>query len=449
MASVTNDGNGRRRIQFTAGDGSRKTLRLGPATAKQAETFRTKIEALISATITGSMDDEVSRWVAGLDDTMHKRIAAVGLVSSRINRRMSLGAFIDSFLEGRPDLKPHTVLNIKQVRRWLVDCLGETRDLRTIGTAEAEEWRTFMVKGGLGENTIRRHTGRARQLFKAAGRRGLIHGTNPFEGMAATVRGDKARAFFVSRESAQKIIDACPDAQWRLIFTLSRFGGLRCPSETLALKWSDVDLEKGLIRVPSPKTEHIEGKESRMLPMFPELRVYLMEVLEEAGFAVGGGEPVITRYRSANANLRTQFQRIIARAGLNPWPKLFHNLRATRQTELSELFPSHVVCGWIGNSVAVAREHYLQVTDEHFARAVNLIPALSPSSSPALSPSCPVVGKATQNPTQSASVSASQQSSNEEATDEISRVLRVEPVSFELMALQSVPPRGIEPLSPP
>ena len=62
-------------------------------------------------------------------------------------------------------------------------------------------------------------------------------------------------------------------------------------------------------------------------------------------------------------------QRIIRRAGLMPWVKLWHNLRATRQTELANQYPLHVVCAWIGNSRAVAQEHYLQVTDSHFAQA--------------------------------------------------------------------------------
>lgn len=44
---------------------------------------------------------------------------------------------------------------------------------------------------------------------------------------------------------------------------------------------------------------------------------------------------------------------------------------ASRQTELEEEFPSHVVCAWMGNSERVARRHYLQVTDEHFAKAVD------------------------------------------------------------------------------
>ncbi len=32
----------------------------------------------------------------------------------------------------------------------------------------------------------------------------------------------------------------------------------------------------------------------------------------------------------------------------------------------------HVVCRWIGNSQPIAAKHYLQVTDEHFEKAVRL-----------------------------------------------------------------------------
>lgn len=84
-----------------------------------------------------------------------------------------------------------------------------------------------------------------------------------------------------------------------------------------------------------------------MIPIFPELRKPLNEVWELAGEKQ---EFVITRYRDANQNLRTTFLKIIKRAGLEPWPRLFHNLRATRETELAEPFPMHVVCEWIGNS---------------------------------------------------------------------------------------------------
>ena len=50
------------------------------------------------------------------------------------------------------------------------------------------------------------------------------------------------------------------------------------------------------------------------------------------------------------------------------WPKLFQNLRSTRETELADEFPMHVVCQWIGNSQPIAAKHYLQVTDDHFSK---------------------------------------------------------------------------------
>lgn len=79
--------------------------------------------------------------------------------------------------------------------------------------------------------------------------------------------------------------------------------------------------------------------------------------------------PIINRYRDANQNLRTQLQPIIRRAGLDSWPKLFHNLRASRETELAAVYPIHVVCDWIGHAAAIAQKHYLHVTDHDFERA--------------------------------------------------------------------------------
>lgn len=118
--------------------------------------------------------------------------------------------------------------------------------------------------------------------------------------------------------------------------------------------------------VRSPKTERHEGKATRLVPIFPELYPYLREAFESAE---PGTEFVIARCRDGSVNLRTQLERIIRRAGVQAWPKLFHNLRATRETELAEQFPLHVVCAWIGNSTAIAAKHYLQVTDDHFNRA--------------------------------------------------------------------------------
>ncbi len=136
---------------------------------------------------------------------------------------------------------------------------------------------------------------------------------------------------------------------------------------SLGLRWEDIDWQQERITIHSPKTEHHPNGELRIVPLFPELRPYLEQAWDQAET---GTVHVITRYRDTNANLRTQLLRIIKRAGIEPWPKLFQNLRSSRETELAEQFPLHVVCAWMGNSRPVATKHYLQVTDAHFAKAV-------------------------------------------------------------------------------
>ncbi len=367
MASLFTE-NGKRVITFIMPDESRPKLRLGECSLADAKEIKSHIEHLVFIlSHNTALRNTTADWLHGLDDRAYGRLADLQLVKPRINAAAGLGAFIDAYVATRPDCKQNTRENWTQVKQWLVKCFTESRDLRTIGPGEAEQFRDHMVKGGLAENTIRRHIGRARQLFKAAIRRGIVRGVNPFEGMTATVRADKARQFFVKADVAQKVIKACPDAQWRLMVALSRYGGVRCPSETLALRWGDIDWAQNRIRVPSCKTEHIEGHECRFIPLFPEIRPHLQSVYDEAP---EGSEFIISRYRSGTSNLRTQLAKIITRAGLVPWPKPWHNMRSTRQTELAETYPIHVVCAWLGNSRAVAQEHYLQVTDSHFAQAV-------------------------------------------------------------------------------
>ena len=61
------------------------------------------------------------------------------------------------------------------------------------------------------------------------------------------------------------------------------------------------------------------------------------------------------------------------------------NERITRKTEVADDFPIQVVCDWIGNTEAVAAKHYLQVTEDHFTKALqNALqhPAVLPRTGP-------------------------------------------------------------------
>jgi len=371
MASVNNRPDGHRWIQFVDPNGRRQTLRLGKANAKAAADVCRRVETLLAAAMTGTpIDRDTAGWLASLDVRLRRRLSAVALTDTA-GDRVRLAEFLDEYVTSRTDLKASTLTVLGHTKRCLLRFFGENKLLRAITAGDAEAWRIWLAteandrdneRDELSDNTVRRRTGIAKQFFHAALKKQFID-VNPFAGLTAQVRGNRARQKFVTRDEIQKVIDAAPDLEWRTIIALSRYAGLRVPSELLALRWTDVDLPGGQMIIRASKTEHHESGGIRACPIFPELRPYLEAAWDAAE---PGAEHVITRYRDSRTNLRTGLLRIIARAGLAPWPKLFHNLRATRQTELLDRFPVKAVCEWLGNSQAVAIEHYAQVTAEHF-----------------------------------------------------------------------------------
>ncbi len=193
------------------------------------------------------------------------------------------------------------------------------------------------------------------------------------------------------------------------------------------LKWEDIDWERSRFTVRSSKTEHHVGGGIRQVPIFPELYPHIRDCFEQAK---EGQIFVISRYRDPSVNLRTQLCRIIKRAGLEAWPKLFQNLRSTRETELAEQYPIHVICAWIGNSPAVAAKHYLQVTEDHFKKALQ---------------------NPMHFPVQQAAAGGCTES-HEELENDISLVgcetARGTVSTCKHNDLHQIPPRGLEPLSP-
>jgi len=376
MASIIKRPHGHRWIQFTSGAGKRQTIRLGKATAKTAQEICTRVEALNVAAISKlNWEAETAKWVAEIGDSLHAKLVAVGLVPERTKAVVTtLATFIDRYIDGRNDVKPATKEVWRQGRLGLINCFGEDRDMATITAGDADDYKQAMLAEGLAHLTIRKRLQLAKTWFKSAKRKRLI-AENPFD--EVTIAGTMPdKMHFISRADTQALLDACPNHDWRMIVALARYGGVRCPSEVLSLRWDDIDWENQLIEVQSPKTEHHEGKATRTIPLFPELYKHLRTSFERA--PDGAVYVVNERFRKAamgksgwrNCNLRTTFLKIIKRAGLKPWPRLFHNLRSSRQTELEDQFPSHVVCAWMGNSIKVARKHYLQVTPEHIAKAL-------------------------------------------------------------------------------
>ncbi|ASV74383.1 hypothetical protein THTE_1781 [Thermogutta terrifontis] len=67
-------------------------------------------------------------------------------------------------------------------------------------------------------------------------------------------------------------------------------------------------------------------------------------------------------------------QKKLAKVVLESWPRLWHNLRASCESDLAQAFPLAVITKWLGNSPSIALRRYLDPADAAYAQALNWMP---------------------------------------------------------------------------
>jgi integrase len=240
----------------------------------------------------------------------------------------------------------------------LTEYFGADRPLDKVTQAGGEAFLQSMLKSELRATTIQKRLQHGRMSFAHAKRQGLVV-ANPFEFVHNRPGNASERRAYVPASDVLRAIEHAPNDTWKLLMP---YHGLPAcvSSEALSLRWQGVDSERQRLTIRSPKTEHLAGRGYRVIPLFPDLRPYLESAWDEA---LDGAEYVIPEeYRRraqgpagwANANLRTTLGQIIPRAGLEPWPRLWHSMRASCETDLARQFPLAVVAKWLGNTQAVA-----------------------------------------------------------------------------------------------
>lgn len=366
------------RLSFIDATGRRRSIWIGDVPDNVGQSWKRHVEHLIAAAKHNEPpSSSTMQWLGSLTDRDHAKLANAAFVQSRESRAREdkrLGEWLDEYIAERQDVKASTTETYEKAKDSLLAYFESSKPLRSLRPEDAQRWRIWLATKGnrrdkkrstMADATVRRRTSKAKQFFAEAVKRGYID-ANPFDGLLSTLRPNAKRQRYVTSDDIEKCISACPDTQWKTILALARYGGLRCPSELLRLTWADVDLAAGQMVIHSSKTEHLDHGGIRVCPIFPELRPYLECARREAD---PSATYVITRYRASATNLRTYFLRIIKTAGLEPWPKLFQNLRASRETELMGKFPAKDVASWIGNSVPVAMAHYAMPLASSFEAA--------------------------------------------------------------------------------
>ena len=252
-------------------------------------------------------------------------------VAARVARELTLGAWLDEYINERQDVKQATKDTYTKAKANLQDYFGKKKLLRTITATDAKKWRVWLKTQGnrrdanrksMADDTVRRRTGTVKQFFSEAVERGYIE-SNPFSKLASTTPGNAKRQFFVEPDVIESCMEHCPCIDWRTILALTRYGGIRVPSELIPLRWEDIDLPGGKMVINASKTEHHAAGGVRVCRIFPELCPYLEAAWNAAPERT---EFVINRYRKPGQNLRETFLKILKRAGVAPWAQVVSEL---------------------------------------------------------------------------------------------------------------------------
>ena len=141
--------------------------------------------------------------------------------------------------------KPSVIRSYDQaLRRYLLDDLGAAR-LADIDRRDVQDAADRLLARGLDPSTIRNALMPLRVIYRRAVARGEV-AVNPCSGLQLpAVRGRRDR--IALPEEASTLVEALPESD-RALWATALYAGLR-RGELLALKWADIDLAAGVIRV--------------------------------------------------------------------------------------------------------------------------------------------------------------------------------------------------------
>jgi integrase len=221
---------------------------------------------------------EAKAWRAKAEGELSKN----GTLAAKSNAGPTVAEAADAFLIGARsgairDRKGHaykdsTVRGYERGLRRVKQGLGDRR-LSELTHREVQAFVDQLVSEGHASSTIRNTLDPLRAICRHAAKRGAI-AVNPTADLDVPHdRGAEQRV--VSRREASELLDALPESE-RPFWATALYTGLRS-GELRALRWSDIDLDKRLIRVSrswddngsevEPKTEGSR----RTVPIVPRL----------------------------------------------------------------------------------------------------------------------------------------------------------------------------------
>jgi integrase len=324
------------------------------------------------------------RHVQKVLDRLHEEISGERVV------RVSVRSAIASWLETKePETAPATLAFYRKSLKKFAEFLGDRIEspISEITRHDVVSFRNQLSRK-VSAKTANHDLKAVRMFFRAAKRDGLIS-EDPAEFVEAVrqTRTNDKRPFTIEQ---LRTILAAADDEWRSLILFGLYTGQRL-ADLATLRWSNVDLVKGELRLITRKTER-----NIILP----LAAPLLKLLEASA---GNDDPDAPLHPRANeivskegrsGSLSNQFARLLMASGLREHKShegtgvgrdsrrevnelSFHSLRRTATTLLHEAgIPAAVTQTLIGHDSEQMHEFYISVGAESLKRAVAALPEI-------------------------------------------------------------------------
>lgn len=171
--------------------------------------------------------------------------------------RSTLEVYAKDWLHGRPDLRPRTrELYDGLLERHILPKLGPV-ELANIDVAAVRSWRASLLRQDVGQVTVAKSYRLLRTILGTAVEDGRIV-ANPCKIKGAGVEDTTERPTATVAE-VFALADAI-EARYRALVLLGSFASLRF-GELAALRWKNVDIEKGTVEISESAIELGKGEE--------------------------------------------------------------------------------------------------------------------------------------------------------------------------------------------
>jgi site-specific recombinase XerD len=304
---------------------------------------------------------------------------------------MSVAALLDKFERERLPLLAASTrrtysISLAQCREFLAARPGSLRvdQMRPGHIKDFLNWRrTHSRRRSVASNrTLQKDRATLHAVFAFAEELELREG-NPV-GRVSVPKADPRDPVILTEEQYERLLAECTDRPMLSLYVLLLGEtGARCESEALHLRWEDVDLEGGFLKITSGRDGHrTKSGKGRWVPMTPRLKQAMRDHFARFRFATYDANPTAwlfhheRRRRRALAgdrirSLRSSFNGAAARAGL-PRGLHQHDLRLRRVTTwLAEGGnPVHVKEA-VGHSDLRTTMAYTHLAREHLQALVN------------------------------------------------------------------------------